>query len=674
MAISLLLFFITIASGYVITHRRKSCLIHRNNELWRLEILSSTRDKGNQRPGGINEGRCGKEIEECARREKRCGSSSGYSSSAVENLPSHCGTQIPSHYYNYLLAAILGYIEGSPGFFSLRDSPNYDIDSTSFLLADIHPQKLLCMIHWSLWTEAIRIQEELPALWWDHVSRSTFKQDLGRVYAFRGSRVGVFKQVGHKQRDEKNRLTGLRIGQRDYTKIGRLFALQAVPSQSIPDPESDRFPQQPRKKKKRSFDSKVAIVKGFVDLFGELPKTNGTRMDAMEDRMHKFLNAQLLMKKQGKLSRVKVSALETIPGLEWMTQGSPTFNESVVTVKAFVETYGELPRQKGTRMDGEEKRLAAFVSKQRLMKKRKKLSPDRISAMESIIGFYWELCDLRDSIEAVKAFAKTYGELPKSKGTRMNGREKKLASFLAKQRLLKDRGQLLPDEISAMASITGFDWISGEYYTFEERLADVKAFVSAHGRLPKRDGMDGAENKLGAFLNEKRRLKKNDKLSPDQISAMESIHGFKWEIQLSFDDSVVAVETFVKEFDELPMQTGTRWDGQEKRLGGFLNSQRQFKKSGKLSPEQISTLEGIPGFEWNDNIVSVKTNLACVMEFVDTYGELPKQRGTRMDGEEKRLGNFLARQKQLKKSDKLLPDEVASLESIHGFEWRVGKQ
>jgi len=51
MAISLLLFFITIASGYVITHRKKSCLIHRNNELWRLETAGfNERFAGNVPP------------------------------------------------------------------------------------------------------------------------------------------------------------------------------------------------------------------------------------------------------------------------------------------------------------------------------------------------------------------------------------------------------------------------------------------------------------------------------------------------------------------------------------------------------------------------------------------------------------------------------------------------
>ena len=191
------------------------------------------------------------------------------------------------------------------------------------------------------------------------------------------------------------------------------------------------------------------------------------------------------------------------------------------------------------------------------------------------------------------------------------------------------------------------------------------------------------EKRLASFLSDKRRLKKSDKLSHEEIETMEKLRGFKWVMEeypekRAFNISVAAVQEFVDLYGELPKRGGARMEGQEKRLASFLNHQRRLKKSDDLSQEEIEAMEKLRGFKWvvrerqeNPKRRDFDDSVAAVQEFVNTFGELPKQGGTRMEGQAKRLASFLGHQGWLKKSEELSQAEIDAMERIDGFEWVV---
>jgi len=55
-----------------------------------------------------------------------------------------------------------------------------------------------------------------------------------------------------------------------------------------------------------------------------------------------------------------------------------------------VNLYGEFPKHKGTRENGEEKRLATFIGNIRQKKKLNKVAESRIRDLETIPGFSWQ--------------------------------------------------------------------------------------------------------------------------------------------------------------------------------------------------------------------------------------------------------------------------------------------
>ena len=74
-------------------------------------------------------------------------------------------------------------------------------------------------------------------------------------------------------------------------------------------------------------------------------------------------------------------------------------------------------------------------------------------------------------------------------------------------------------------------------------------------------------------------------------------------------------------------------EGQETRSATFLSHQHQLKKSGELSQEEIEAMEKVRGFKWVISEYPEKRafddSVVTVQEFVNTFGELPKQGGAR---------------------------------------------
>ena len=148
-------------------------------------------------------------------------------------------------------------------------------------------------------------------------------------------------------------------------------------------------------------------------------------MEGQEKRLASFLSHQRRLKKSDELSQAKIEAMETLLGFKWVMGEYPekrAFDDSVAAVQEFVDLYGELPKHGGTRMEGQEKRLVAFLSRQRHLKKSNDLSHEEIEAMEKLRGFKWIVrerqdnpnpLDFDDSTIAVQEFVDTFGELPK---------------------------------------------------------------------------------------------------------------------------------------------------------------------------------------------------------------------------------------------------------------------
>jgi hypothetical protein len=137
-----------------------------------------------------------------------------------------------------------------------------------------------------------------------------------------------------------------------------------------------------------SFDDLVYLVHAFYWEHGCLPSPNPSRKrDEEYQRLSEFLSDQRRLYGDGRLSEGRIGAMKGIPGFRWGHQR--TFEDSVRLVLAFHAKHGELPKRGGEREDGDEDRLANFLTRQRGYYHDGQLDGDRIKAMENIPDFKW---------------------------------------------------------------------------------------------------------------------------------------------------------------------------------------------------------------------------------------------------------------------------------------------
>ena len=109
--------------------------------------------------------------------------------------------------------------------------------------------------------------------------------------------------------------------------------------------------------------------------------------------MSQWINHQRQEYKKGKLSQERIDLLEAQPGWKWEGQfereKEDPFPGRVEELRAFVEEYGEYPKQAGKR-DGESS-LGTWINTQRRAYKKGKLSQERVGALEALPGWKWKV-------------------------------------------------------------------------------------------------------------------------------------------------------------------------------------------------------------------------------------------------------------------------------------------
>ena len=209
----------------------------------------------------------------------------------------------------------------------------------------------------------------------------------------------------------------------------------------------------------REFNDSVELVLDFLEKYGELPITGGKREDGDEARIGNFLVTQRYLYHRKELAKERIEGLEKITSFDW-GQTNREFNDSMEVVLDFLKKHEELPIAGGKRDDGDEARIATFLTKQRFLYHRKELVDERIEALEKITSFDWGQTnrEFNNSVELVFDFLETYGELPIIGGKRKDGDEDRLAQFLSRQRVYYRKGELTEMRIEALKNIPGFGW------------------------------------------------------------------------------------------------------------------------------------------------------------------------------------------------------------------------
>ena len=231
-----------------------------------------------------------------------------------------------------------------------------------------------------------------------------------------------------------------------------------------------------------------------------------------------------------------------------------------------------------------------------------------------------------------------------------------LGIWVSHQRVMKKQGKLDPDRRKILEEI-GIEWVilSAKWDEIYALLEQYKK-REGHCSVPQSHKEDDAN--LGIWVNDQRQLKRKEKLNPDRQKRLEEI-GFEWVLTSSaWDEMYSLLKQFMKREGHCTVPSSHKEDGAT--LGTWVKDQRVLKRKEKLDTDRERRLEEI-GFEWAI-FVPWEEILSLLKQFKMREGHCNVPQSHIEDGA--KLGAWVDRQRQLRKTGKLDPDRQTRLEGV----------
>jgi hypothetical protein len=199
----------------------------------------------------------------------------------------------------------------------------------------------------------------------------------------------------------------------------------------------------------------------------------------------------------------------------WMS--SATWDKRHAPLRQFMTGKGHCNVPRAHKEDGDS--LGAWVTRQRHLKKARKLDSDCQKNLEEI-GFEWFLVvPWKETFSSLKQFKKREGHCDVPKSHKEDGAN--LGAWTNNQRRFKKIGKLNSDRDKLLEEV-GFQW-SLSSATWDEMHGLLKQFMTReeHCKVPQLHKEDGA--KLGPWVTRQRQLKKTGKLDADRQMRPEEV-------------------------------------------------------------------------------------------------------------------------------------------------------
>lgn len=402
-------------------------------------------------------------------------------------------------------------------------------------------------------------------------------------------------------------------------------------------------------------------------------------------KLAKWVSTQRVQYARGKISRERIAILEKI-GFDW-DLGKATWDGRFAELCAYRERFGNtLVPVKWP----ENPLLGGWASSQRYKGKQGKLRKDYEDRLNSI-GFEWDARAATPRAKAApanpdkhwlemfnrfKAYAVAHGTATVQV---VDEETAKLNRWMLTQRQAKKRGDLREPRIAALDAI-GFLWQRNSRSrvskaasspseaemparTWEEMFVELVEFFKVHGHCNVPSDW-AAQPELARWAAQQRSAKKQDCLTPEQVSRMEEL-GFAWNTHDGDWDAM-----FAKLVEHMrPMHTGKpRETPASDELKRWMLTQRQSKKRGDLDSEREKRLTSI-GFDWEPFASRWEKMFGALRQFHAEHGHCRVPAGW---SDNPVLANWVGVQRARKMDGKLSPERIAALDGL-GFAWRLGE-
>jgi len=241
--------------------------------------------------------------------------------------------------------------------------------------------------------------------------------------------------------------------------------------------------------------------------------------------------------------------------------------------------------------------LGWWVRTQRSFCKRGRLNTDRVSRLERLPGWTWDVSDAQweEAFQVLERFVAREGHA----GVPVDHKEDgfALGSWVNNRRSDQRQEKLGVDHVSVLEALPGWTWNPNDA-KWEEAFQVLERFVAREGSAKEVPGTHREDGRaLGAWVNAQRSSWKRDKLRADRVSRLEAVPGWTWNLlDARWDEAFASLERFVARRGHADVPQGHVEN--DFALGGWVSTQRMRWKRGRLSIDRISRLEALPGWRW----------------------------------------------------------------------------
>ncbi|MDC0613604.1 Helicase associated domain protein [Akkermansiaceae bacterium] len=304
----------------------------------------------------------------------------------------------------------------------------------------------------------------------------------------------------------------------------------------------------------------------------------------------------------------------------------------------------------------EDKKFSSWVGTQRGLKRKGMLSAYKTKRLDEL-GFVWEVLQRQWEFQFQKlvAYIQEYGDclIPRS------WKDRAFSSWVGTQRGLKRKGMLSAYKTKRLDDI-GFVWDLLQH-EWEIQFQAIIAYKEEHGNclVPAKWSNN---KKLANWVGNQRQFKRKGILDADKEQRLEKI-GFIWEPdQHEWEIQFQALIAYKRENGDclVPIR------GEDKKLGSWVNKQRNKKKLGKLNSDKTKRLNEI-GFIWNARSKKLdrwEEQFKKLLAYKEEHGDCLVTIGWK----DKQLSGWIKVQRQTKQSGKLSADRIKRLDELD-FVW-----
>lgn len=408
-------------------------------------------------------------------------------------------------------------------------------------------------------------------------------------------------------------------------------------------------------------DSFMSALRAFVAREGHAIVPRGHTEATLQ--LGNWVHQQRNDYRRGRMSERRRKVLDCVPGWVW-----EPFRESAErmldAVRQFADEHGhaDVPY---THRDGSFS-VGVWVSEQRALHRDGRLDGERKAALEGLPGWSW-----KDRMDV--AWERWLAQLTALAGRGVDAGStdlrtiggERLARWVTKQRSLKARNRLRADRAAALELVRGWTWDARAQRT-EQATELLIAYVNreGHARVPLEHIEAGF--KLGRWVCNRRQEAKTVQLSPDMVSALETVRGWSWDtLEDNWLNAMKVLGQFVEEHGHARVPAAQDHGGFA--LGPWVTAQRGARRAGRLLHERVARLEAFPGWVWDAREARWADAIAHLHAFTAREGHARVPVAHRESGHP--LGRWVNQVRTRYGRGKLRADRVAELESVGGWTW-----